>query len=203
MKQLILLAIITLFSTASFAQKNKEHHAQAHHDQLLSHSAELNLSAEQTAKLTQLNNHFRSAMQTLKQNETLAATEKQERMHLLQKQYRDSSKAVLTAEQNTKLKSIREDSTHMNTKHMEKKELQDSLNLTEEQVAKLKEMQAKDHAEILKIQQDSSVTEANKKFRVEELKKERRKEMESILTPDQQRKYKEMRNRKPKNDVKQ
>src|SRR6478609_9119565 len=114
MKQLILLAIITLFSVASFAQKNKEHHDQ-HHEQLLNHSAELNLSAEQTAKLTQLNNQFRSSIQTLKQNETLAATEKQERMHLLQKQYRDSSKAVLTAEQFTKLKSIREDSTHMNT----------------------------------------------------------------------------------------
>ena len=86
---------------------------------------------------------------------------------------------------------------------MEKKELQDSLNLTDEQVVKLKEMQAKDHDEIIKIHQDSSVTEANKKFRIEELKKERRNEMESILTPDQQRKYKEMRNRKPKNDVKQ
>jgi Spy/CpxP family protein refolding chaperone len=83
-------------------------------------------------------------MQVLKQNETLATIEKQERMRLLQKQYRDSSKAVLTAEQLTKLKSIREDSTHMNRKHMEKKELQDSLNLTDEQVVKLKEMHAKD-----------------------------------------------------------
>jgi hypothetical protein len=45
MKRLILLVIITWFSTASFAQKHKEHHAQ-----LLSHSAELNLSAEQTRK---------------------------------------------------------------------------------------------------------------------------------------------------------
>jgi len=203
MKQLILLAIITLFNLASFAQKQKEYHTKEHHDQLLSHSAELNLSAEQTSKLTQLNNQFRSAMQSLKQNETLATIEKQEQMHLLQKQYRDSSKAVLTAEQLTKLKSIREDSTHMNTKHMDKKDLQDSLNLTEDQVVKLKEMQAQDQAEIVKIQQDSSVTDANKKFRIEELKKERRKEMESILTPDQQRKYKEMRNRKPKNDVKQ
>ena len=116
--------------------------------------------------------------------------------------YREASKAVLTTEQLDKLKILAADSTHMNSKNDDEKNLKEALQLTDEQATKLKAMQQKDQEEMSSIQQDTTITEANKKFRLEELKKDRRKELENILTPDQQRKYKEMRNRKPKNDVK-
>jgi hypothetical protein len=161
------------------------------------------LTADQSAKLTELSKDHRAAMQALKQNLSMAAAEKEEQMHLVNKQYREASTALLTDEQLMKLKTIVEDSTSVKGKNMDNKDLKENLNLTDEQTVKLKQMQEENQSEMMKIQQDSSVTEANKKFRLEELKKERRKELESILTPDQQRKYKEMRNRKPKNDVKQ
>jgi hypothetical protein len=49
MKQLIVLLIVTLLSTATFAQKHR-----GHHDLILSHATELNLTADQSAKLTEL-----------------------------------------------------------------------------------------------------------------------------------------------------
>ena len=198
MKQLVLLTIVTMLSLASFAQKHK-----GHHDPLLSHSAELNLSAEQTAKLTDLKREHRSAMEELKRNENITAADKEDRKHALRLKYREASKAVLTPEQLDKWKTLVADSTYMKDKNIEEKDLQENLQLTEEQTAKLKALQLQDQAEMKTIQQDTTITEANKKFRLEELKKDRRRELESILTPDQQRKYKEMRNRKPKNDVKQ
>jgi hypothetical protein len=197
MKQLIVLLIVTLLSTATFAQKHRGN------DLILSHATELNLTADQSAKLNELSKDHRAAMQALKQNESLAVAEKEEQMHLVHKQYREACTALLTEEQLKKLKTIVEDSSSVKGKNMDTKDLKENLNLTDEQTVKLKQMQEENQAEMMKIQQDSSVTEANKKFRLEELKKERRKELESILTPDQQRKYKEMRNRKPKNDVKQ
>ena len=197
MKQILILAIITLFSTASFAQKHK-----GHHDPLSRHAAELNLSAEQSARLEELKREHRLAMEELKRNDQMASSEKKERIDALRLKYREASKAVLTTEQLDKLKTLAADSTHMNSKHDDEKNLQESLQLTDEQATKLKAMQQKDQEEMSSIQHDTTITEANKKFRLEELKKDRRRELENILTPDQQRKYKEMRNRKPKNDVK-
>jgi Spy/CpxP family protein refolding chaperone len=198
MKQLVLFAIVTLLSMASFAQKHK-----GHQDPLLSHAAELNLSAEQSARLADLKREHRSAMEELKLNENITAAEKEARIHALRLKYREASKAVLTAEQLNKLQTLATDSTYMNGKNSDDNDLQQTLQLSEEQTAKLKALQLQDQAEMKNIQQDTTITEANKKFRLEELKKDRRRELESILTPDQQRKYKEMRNRKPKNDVKQ
>ena len=197
MKQILILAIITFFSTASFAQKHK-----GHHDPLSRHAAELNLSSEQSARLEELKREHRLAIEELQRNDQLAATEKKERIHALRLKYREASKAVLTTEQLDKLKTLSTDSTHMNSKNDDEKNLKEALQLTDEQATKLKAMQQKDQEEMSSIQQDTTITEANKKFRLEELKKDRRKELENILTPDQQRKYKEMRNRKPKNDVK-
>jgi hypothetical protein len=198
MKQIIVVAVMTVLSITSYAQKHK-----GHNDFILKHSSELNLSADQSARLAELVREHRTAMQALKQNETLEALEREERLHRLHKEYKEAALAVLTAEQVATLKTLPDYPTRVNGNYMDKKQVQDELNLTEEQTARLKMMQEQNQAEMLKIQQDTSVTEANKKFRLEELKKDRKRELENILTPDQQRKYKEMRNRKPKNDVKQ
>ncbi|HSB94083.1 MAG TPA: hypothetical protein VLC28_13255, partial [Flavitalea sp.] len=172
-------------------------------DPVLSHAAELNLTADQTNRLTELKREYRSAMEELKRNDNIADDEKKVQLHALQLKYREASKTVLTQEQLDKLKTLVTDSSHMQGKHATDNNLKETLQLTDDQATKLKTLQVQDQAEMKSIQQDTTITEANKKFRLEELKKERRKELESILTPDQQRKYKEMRNRKPKNDVKQ
>jgi Spy/CpxP family protein refolding chaperone len=198
MKQLVLLAIVTILSTASFAQKHK-----GHQDPLLTHATELNLSADQSARLLELKHEHRTAMEELKRNENIAQDEKEQQIRVLQLKYREASKAVLTDEQLEKLKTLVTDSTYMNSKTIADNDLKETLQLTEEQSAKLNALQQQDQAEMLTIQKDTTITEANKKFRLEELRKERRRELENILTPDQQRKYKEMRNRNPKNDVKQ
>ena len=143
MKQLVLLAIVTILSIASFAQKHK-----GHKDPLLSHSAELNLSAEQSAKLADLKREHRSAMEELKLNESITAAEKEERIHALRLNYREASKAVLTPEQLATLRTLMADSTYMKDKSIDHKDLQENLQLTEEQAAKLKALQLQDEAEV-------------------------------------------------------
>lgn len=198
MKQLLAFAILLLLSAQTFAQKH-----QHHEDPVLSHSKELNLSSVQTAKITAMQKEHRLAMQSLMKSDTLTAMARRQRMHELRDQYRKEVNSVLTPEQVATLGTFRRDSTGYKRKGMENKNLKEALHLTEEQTRKMKELQEKNHAEMQRIQQDTAVTEANKKFRIEELKKERRHELESLLTPDQQRKYKEMQTRKRNKDFKQ
>jgi len=198
MKPLIVLVAAISISMAAIAQKHPQHK-----DPILTHSQELNLSADQSTRLTRLQQNREADIKSLRNNDSLSQAEKQQRMKSLHTKYRDSSFAVLSPEQFAKLKTLRPDSTHHEMQHMQKENLTTRLNLSPEQSEKLQAMQEKTQQEMQQLQQDSSITEANKKLRMEQLKKQRREELQTLLTPDQQRRYKEMQTRKKNKDVKQ
>jgi organic radical activating enzyme len=75
----------------------------------------------------------------------------------------------------------------------EKREMMKALNLTEEQKAKLKEMNAGNKEKKQAILNDSKLTEEQKKEQLKAIKKEQAKSMQTVLTDEQKTKMKEAR----------
>ena len=68
---------------------------------------ELNLSADQQAKVSSINSEFKTKMETLRSNSTLSQDEKREQFKKLAESHKTSLKAVLTQEQIAKMEAAR------------------------------------------------------------------------------------------------
>jgi hypothetical protein len=69
----------------------------------------LGLSDDQTAKIKDLNNSFYSQLKQYRENESLARPDKRDQIIALVKQHRENLRAVLTPEQQDKMKQMREE----------------------------------------------------------------------------------------------
>lgn len=70
---------------------------------------QLNLSAEQSAKMEQLNKDFKSRADLIKANETLAQEEQRKQMKALAEEHRSNIKAILSPEQQEIMKRVRKE----------------------------------------------------------------------------------------------
>jgi len=77
---------------------------------------ELNLTADQQAKMTQIRTDFRSKAEVLRNNSALSQDQKRTQMKELMQQQQEQVKAVLTKEQREKMKSMKKDRSARNTK---------------------------------------------------------------------------------------
>jgi Spy/CpxP family protein refolding chaperone len=66
---------------------------------------DLNLTPDQSAKMSSINASFRTSLQNIRQNSTLGENEKREQMKKLMKQHRSDMEALLTNDQKEQLKS--------------------------------------------------------------------------------------------------
>jgi Spy/CpxP family protein refolding chaperone len=66
---------------------------------------DLNLTAEQSAKISTLNSTFRTNLQSIRQNTALSNEEKKEQMKSLMKQHKTDMETLLTNDQKEQLKS--------------------------------------------------------------------------------------------------
>ncbi|WP_039131756.1 hypothetical protein [Flavihumibacter sp. ZG627] len=70
---------------------------------------QLNLSADQSAKMDQLNKDFQAKTNLIKANETLAQEEQRKQMKALAEEHRSNMKAILSPEQQEILKRVRKE----------------------------------------------------------------------------------------------
>ena len=89
------------------------------------------------------------------------------------------------------------------TKHnkKERKEMMKALNLTKEQKVQLKSFHKSTKQENEAIKNNSALSKEQKKEKTEQLHKERHEKLESILTPEQKERMKQMRENKPRRGV--
>lgn len=202
MKQILTFLLLAVVSLGAQAQHHKPHA-----DGVRMHAKELNLTPEQTNKITELRKAHQEQMQQLNRNDSMSVRDMRAKRTALLEQQRAEMMKILSADQQQKLDSLQKKDRgmkhtrknhqamhrdRMNHDQLNKQHMQKELSLNEDQIQKMKAMQEKDRAEMQAIQKDSTITEANKKIRLAEIKKQRRKEMEELLTPEQQKKYKEM-----------
>ena len=76
-------------------------------DKMKEFGKELNLTAEQQAKVTSVNSEFKTKMESLRSNSTLSQDEKREQFKKLAESHKTSLKAVLTQEQIAKMEAAR------------------------------------------------------------------------------------------------
>lgn len=71
--------------------------------------------------------------------------------------------------------------------------LSEKLSLTDEQKGKIKDIFAKTQEKVKAIRDDTAVADADKRPKIQELRKAEGEEIRALLTPEQQEKFKELR----------
>jgi Spy/CpxP family protein refolding chaperone len=161
---------------------------------------QMNLTADQRAKLKTLREEFKHKAYALR-NESLPEAERKTKMQALHKEHRASMEAVLTPAQKQQLARIKEvhkgqwkEGNRLNSKmHKPAEKLQEGLNLTTEQQAKLKAIRIEYKTKVQSVYNDQALSETEKRTKLHELKKVQREERKTVLTKEQAEKLQALR----------
>ncbi|HEX5025384.1 MAG TPA: hypothetical protein VFV68_08930 [Agriterribacter sp.] len=157
---------------------------------------ELNLSPDQQSQIKKINENFKNKMSELKKNEaTITVKDYKTQKQAFAKQRHEQMQKVFTPEQKEQLAKKREeerkrmDTTAKNRMEKMKTELQ----LTDDQSAKIKTLQADTRSTIKGIRENQSLTDDQKKEQVMATFKKQHEALNSLLTPEQMKKMENFR----------
>ena len=188
-----LIAIFALTFTASAQNKmgQKKHHNQHQKDMM---AKQLNFSDAQKAQAKTINADYRKQMQELNKQENITVKEMRDRKAVIQKEKKAKMEGLLTVEQKGKMQQMKADhkakQDYMYAKRLNK--MKANLNLSDEQVAKLKTQRASTHAKAEKIKNNESLSREQKKEQMMALKADAKDQHNKIFTPGQLKKMDEM-----------
>ncbi|MGZ3897244.1 MAG: hypothetical protein ACXVBT_01600 [Flavisolibacter sp.] len=170
----------------------------------------LNLTADQKAKMKSLHEQQKTEMEALKKNGNVT---REQRMELHQK-YSSQMQSILTPQQQEQWKSLQEarkdnrkgdfrkgqgfsagDSTHMGRKgdFRKREDFQKQLNLSAEQQEKMDRIRADFKSQFEALRNDKSLSDADRKTKMQELRKAQQKQMKTVLTKEQMEKMQSLR----------
>jgi Spy/CpxP family protein refolding chaperone len=228
MKRIFTSALALLLITgAATAQTNekaaKKHQMHQKHDGKM--MKELNLTAEQKAKLKSIHEQQKAEADALK-NQKLTVEERKAKLKQLHEKYEPQLKAVLTAEQRQKMEAARanhseradvadrkrHDGEHRDTirargdrqhgmKGMKEKgdraEIAKELNLTSDQKEKVKQIQQDTKGKLEALRNESGLSKDQKKAKMREIMDAQQAQMKTVLTAEQLEKMKSLRKDRP------
>ena len=189
---LIALLALTINVSAQDKMGKKGRHHQKHEKGMM--AKQLNFSEAQKNQAKAINEDSRKKMQELNKNESITVKEQRDRKAAIAKERKTKMDGLLTAEQKTK-------QTQLKAEHMAKREagyakrmdkMKTNLNLTDDQVAKLKANRAANHAKAENIKNNESLSREQKKEQMMALKAEAKTQHGKILTAEQLKKKEEM-----------
>ena len=198
MKRIItgVLALV-LFAGAAQAQAKKDttgfHHRQGREMM----AQQLNLTADQQAKLKSIREDERKEMQALKNNQSsLNADQLKEQRKALHKKYSEQTQAVYTPAQKEQLKKLHAERKQKDGKKGQWKkdgkgfskkggDLQKELNLTQAQKDQLSKMRAETKSQVESIRNDQSLSQDQKKGKIHSIMKDQHEKFKSVLTKEQ------------------
>ena len=206
MKKLLIpiIAIFALTLTAGAQDKmGKRGHHQKHQKGMM--AKQLNFTDAQKSEAKTINADSRKKMQELNKNESITVKEMRDQKAAILKERKTKMDGLLTAEQKSKMATLKAEQKVKNeervAKHLDK--MKTTLNLTDDQVTKLKEQRSANHAKAEKIKNNESLSREQKKEQMMALKSEAKDQHNKILTPEQLKKKEEMRkNHKGRGQVK-
>jgi Spy/CpxP family protein refolding chaperone len=196
MKKLLipLVAIFALAATANAQDKMGKKGHQRHHQKGMM-AKELNLSDAQKAQAKTINADYRKKMQDLNKQDNITVKEMRNRKAAIQKDRKTKMDGLLTADQKNKIAQAKADrkvkSEERSVKRMDK--MKSNLNLSDEQVSKLKAQRSATQAKVEKIKNNESLSREQKKEQMMALKAEAKEQHDKVLTPEQLKKKEEMR----------
>lgn len=197
MKRIITGALaLVLFAGAAQAQTKKDT-AGFHHRQGREMMAQqLNLTADQQAKLKSIHDAQRKEMEALKTKSLTAEQSKEQRM-ALHKKYQEQMQSVLTPDQKDQMKKFKAERKEKGGKKGEWKkggkkgiakkggEFQKDLNLTQAQKDQLSKLRTDSKSQMESIRNDQSLTQDQKKEKIYSLMKDQQEKFKTVLTKEQ------------------
>ena len=162
---------------------------------------ELNLSIVQKEQLKALNKSYKKQLITLKQNEDITVRESRDRKTTLQKEKKEKVMDLLSADQKNILVQAKKLQRAKREMKVAKKidKIKVNLNLSDEQVAKIKTTEQSTNAEVNAVKENNQLSRIQKLQRLKALKKQNKKVFRNILTPEQFSKMKEIKRLKIEN----
>lgn len=195
MKKLLipLIAIFAFTATANAQIKTgKKGHHQKHEKGMM--AKKLNFSEDQKKQAKAIKADARNKMQELNKNESITVKEQRDRKATIKKEQKTKMDGLLTAEQKTKQVQIK---AAQKVKHEERyakhvDKMKTNLNLTDDQVNKMKAQRTAVHAKAQNIKNNELLSREQKKAQMMALKTEAKEQNKKIFTPEQLKKREEM-----------
>ena len=156
---------------------------------------DINLTDAQKQQAKDINADYNKQITDLK-NSTLSANDYKAKRQSIEKERKAKFESILTTEQKDKIAKAKKDRSEkmkvMSAKRMDK--MKTDLNLTDEQVSKIKEQRESSISQAKAIKENASLTEDQKKEQLMNLRKTSKESVNSILTAEQLKKKEEIRN---------
>jgi hypothetical protein len=203
MKKIILSALILSIAAGVKAQEIPERKMErpAMHERMKGHDGHpgmdfksLNLTDEQKEKFKSQNESFRKQMEELKKNDGITVKEWRSKMETLRNDHKAKMQGLLTTDQKAQLEKMKTEGKAkfeaMSKERAEK--MKTRLGLTDEQSSKLEKSRQQTGEEMKAIRENKSLSEEMKKDQMKELMRKQKENMKSLLTEEQLKKLKEV-----------
>ncbi len=182
----------------SITHHNKMDQKNHHHDRGMM-MKQLNLSDAQKQQAKSLKEDYKARYKQLDENKSsMSLQDYQAKKEQIRKEQKSKFESILTADQKSKMADLKKD--QMAKRHsMHKKnrgETKTTLNLSDDQVSKLKSQHENFKAQAQAIKENKSLTDEQKKENLMDLRKRSREDEKTILTAEQLRKKEEIKNKK-------
>lgn len=188
-----LIAIFALTITANAQHKMGKKGGHRNHEKAMV-AKQLNFTDAQKNSAKLINDDFRKKMQELNAQENITVKEMRERKKALIQEKKVKMDGLLTADQKTKLVTMKVDRKikheERSAKQMDK--MKTTLNLSDDQVAKLKAQRAATKLKAESIKNNQSLSIEQKKAQMMALRAESKAQSNKIFTPEQLKKKEEM-----------
>lgn len=206
MKKIVagVLAIASfVFSAQAQTTPKMKHFRHRHQHEMM--MKELNLTPAQQAQLKANRDNYQKQWQDLNKTENITVKQARDKKEALRKEQKEKMMSILTPEQKATLEQLKKDREvkheAMAAKRLDK--IKSTLNLSEDQVAKIKSSTLDIHARARAIRENDQLSRTEKKDQLMALKQQTQDNLKTILTTEQINKLEEMKkNRMEKRQVK-
>lgn len=190
MKKLIVglfaMAACTFSVNAQVAREHKAGKAQHHHQKGMM-TKKLNLTADQKAQMKTNRMEMKDRLKALDKNENMTVKDYKSQKAAILKEQKDKSQNLLTPEQKTELANLKAEAKTKKGSHKTENftQMKNKLNLTDDQMAKLKASRDTRKAQATTIKENEKLTASEKKNQMKALREDAKAAYKNILTPEQ------------------
>ncbi len=192
----VLIPLIALFAIAATANAQDKMGKKGHHkhQQKSMMVKQLNLTDAQKTQAKAINEDARKKMQELNKNENITVKEQRNRKAAIMKEKKSKMDGLLTAEQKAKKDELKinkkAEGEQRYAQRMDK--MKTNLNLTDDQVVKLKAQRSATQAKAEKIKNNEALSREQKNEQMMTLKADAKEQNKKIYTPEQLKKKEDM-----------
>jgi len=182
-------------TTQSVPNRGYGHHGQrgAHMRQMM--ISKLNLSQQQQDQLKPVFQKQRDAAKAIRQDTTLTADQQKQKLDALRQDTQTQVNSVLTPEQQQQWAQMKAEGKQRMAanRHKMGARMAEKLNLSQAQQDQLKPVMQKQREQAQAIWHDNSLTQDQKRTKMQELHQDTQAQLNTILTPEQQQQWQQMR----------